>query len=161
MASKGDARPDNRLAFVDHGLFTQHHAIGRNLVIQCVWVYEHAIDFDGVRRFHHNLGRGLLGRRIERSPLPFARHHWVLDRGPSDIDIDESARPRAELSDWADERAQLSIDPECGPAWHLGVVPLTDGSTAVSLVLSHYLLDGLGLVLALVEASMGNTRNLG
>ena len=78
-ASKSDARPDNRLAFVDQGVYTQHHAIGRNLVIQCVWVYEHAIDFDGVRRFHHNLGRGFLGRRIERSPLPFARHRWVLD----------------------------------------------------------------------------------
>jgi len=160
-ASKGDVRPDNRLAFVDHGLFTQHHAIGRNLVIQCVWIYEHAIDFDGVRRFHHNLGRGFLGRRIERSPLPFARHHWVLDRGPSDIDIDESARPRAELSDWADERAQLPIDPERGPGWHLGVLPLTDGSTAASLVLSHYLIDGLGLVLTLIDAVMGNTRNLG
>jgi hypothetical protein len=126
-----------------------------------VWVYEHAIDIDGVRRFNHNLGYGLLGRRIERSPLPFARHHWVLDRGPSDIDIDESARPRAELSDWADERAQLPIDPERGPGWHLGVVPLTDGATAVSLVLSHYLIDGLGLVLALVDAIVGNTRDLG
>ena len=58
-------------------MFAQHHAIGRNLVIQCVWVYEHAIDFDGLRRFHHNLGYGLLGRRIERSPLPFARYRWV------------------------------------------------------------------------------------
>jgi hypothetical protein len=160
-ASKGYVRPDNWLAFMDHGLFTQHHATGRNLVIQCVWVYEHAIDFDGVRRFHHNLGRGLLGRRIERSPLPFGRHHWVLDRGPSDIDIDASARPRAELSDWADERSKMPIDPVLGPGWHLGVVPLTDGSTAVSLVLSHYLVDGLGLVLALAEAIMGNTRNLG
>jgi hypothetical protein len=146
---------------LDHGVFTQHQAIGRNNVIQCVWVYEHAIDFDGVRRFHHSLGRGLLGRRIERSPLPFARHHWVLDRGPSDIDIDESTRPRAELSDWADERAQLPIDPERGPGWHLGVLALTDGSTAVSLVLSHYLIDGLGLVLALIDAVMGNTRDLG
>jgi hypothetical protein len=160
-ASTGDARPDNRLAFVDHGLFTQHHAIGRNLVIQCMWVYEHAIDFDGVRRFHHNLGRGFLGRRIERSPLPFARHHWVLDRGPSEIEIDESVRPRAELSDWADERAQLPIDPVRGPGWHLGGVRLTDGSTAFSLVLSHYLIDGLGLVLTLIDAVMGNTRNLG
>ena len=160
-ASKSDARPDNRLAFVDQGVYTQHHAIGRNLVIQCVWVYEHAIDFDGVRRFHHNLGRGLLGRRIERSPLPFARHRWVLDRGPSDIDIDETARPRAELSDWMDERSQLPIDPERGPGWHLGLVSLTDGSTAASLVLSHYLIDGLGLVLTLVDAVVGNTRNLG
>lgn len=161
QASNGDVRPDNRLAFIDHGLYTQHHAIGRNLVIQCEWVYEHPIDMDGVRRFHHYLGRGLLGRRIERSPLPFARHRWILDRGPSDIDIDEIARPRAELSDWADERAQLPIDPERGPGWHLGVVALTDGSTAASLVLSHYLIDGLGLVLTLIDAIMGNTRNLG
>jgi hypothetical protein len=160
-ASKGDVRPDNWLAFMDHGLFTQHHAVGRNLVIQCVWVYEHAIDFDGVRRFHHNLGRGLLGRRIERSPLPFARHRWIFDRGPSDIDIDESARPRGELSDWADERAQLPIDPESGPGWHLGVVSFTDGSTAASLVVSHYLIDGLGLVLALMDGVVGNTRDLG
>ncbi|MFZ1178082.1 MAG: hypothetical protein WAO15_17780, partial [Mycobacterium sp.] len=72
---------------MDHGLFTQHHAIGRKLVIQCVWVYGHAIDFDGLRRFQHNLGYGLLGRRIEHSPLPFARHRWVVDRGPSDIDF--------------------------------------------------------------------------
>ena len=119
------------------------------------------IDFDGLRRFHHNLGYGLLGRRIERSPLPFARHRWVSDRGPSDIDIAECARPRAELSDWADERSQLPIDPEWGPGWHLGVLPLTDGSTAVSLVISHYLIDGLGLVVTLVDALLGNTRDLG
>ena len=129
--------------------------------MQVVWVYEHAIDFDGLRRFHYNLGRGLLGRRIERSPLPFARHRWVLDRGPSDIDIAECARPRAELSDWADERSQLPADPERGPGWHLGVLPLNDGSTAVSLVASHYLLDGIGLAVALVDALSGNTRDLG
>jgi hypothetical protein len=160
-ASNGGARPGNRLACVDHGMFAQHDAIGRKLVIQCVWVYEHAIDFDGLRRFHHNLGYGLLGRRIERSPLPFARHRWISDRGPSDIDITECARPRAELSDWADERSQLPIDPEWGPGWHLGVLPLTDGSTAVSLVHSHYLIDGLGLALTVADAVLGNTRELG
>jgi hypothetical protein len=159
--SNGDARPDNRLTHMDHGMFAQHHAIGRNLVIQCVWDYEHAIDLDGLRRFHHNLGCRLLGRRIERSPLPFARNRWAIDRGPSDIDIAECARPRAELGDWADERSQLPIDPEWGPGWHLGVLPLTDGSTAVSLVHSHYLLDGLGLAIALTDAFLDNTRDLG
>jgi hypothetical protein len=160
-ASNGDARPDNRLAFVDQAFFASHCAAGQKEVMQVVWVYEHPIDFDGLRRFHHNFSYGLLGRRIERSPLPFARHRWVSDRGPSDIDIAECARPRAELSDWADERAQLPLDPEWGPGWHLGVLPLTDGSTAVSLVVSHYLLDGLGLVGALVDALLGNTRDLG
>jgi hypothetical protein len=160
-ASNGEARRDNQLAFMDQALFAGQRATGRQEVIQVVWLYEHAIDFDGLRRFHHNFGRGLLGRRIERSPLPFARHRWVSDRGPSDIDIAECARPRAELSDWADERSQLPADPEWGPGWHLGVLPLTDGSTAVSLVVSHYVLDGLGLVAALAEAVLGNTRDLG
>ena len=96
-ASKGDARPDNRLAIMDHALFAQHRAIGRSVVVQVVWVYEHAIDFDGVRLFNHNLRYGLLGRRIERSPI-FARHRWVSDRGPADIDIAECARRRAEAA---------------------------------------------------------------
>lgn len=160
-ASKADARQDNRLAAVDHGLFTQHHAIGRNLVIQTAWLYEHPIDLSGLRRFHHNLGCGFLGRRIERSPLPFARHHWIVDRRPPDIDFDDRARPRAELSEWIDERSRVPIDPERGPGWHLGVVPLTDGSTAATLVLSHYLIDGLGLVQTLVDAAMGTSRNFG
>ncbi|MCV7236497.1 hypothetical protein [Mycolicibacterium celeriflavum] len=145
---------------MDHGLFTQHHAIGRNLVIQGVWVYEHAIDFDRVRSFHRNLGHGLLGRRIESSPLPFGWHRWVLDHGPWGFDVEECPRPRDDLGDWIDERSQKTIDPESGPGWHLGVLPMEDGSTAVSLVVSHYLIDGLGLIVVLVDALLGNTRDL-
>ena len=160
-ASNSDARPDNRLALLDQALFAGHRAAGQKEVTQCVWVYEHAVDFDGLKRFHHNLGYGLMGRRIERSPLPFARHRWVLDRWPSDIDIAACARPRAELSDWADERSQLPTHAEWGPSWHLGVLPLTDGSTAVSLVASHYVVDGLGFVVAVADALLGNRRDLG
>jgi hypothetical protein len=160
-ASNRDAWPDNRLALMDQGFFAGQRAAGQNEVMQVVWLYEHTIDLDGLWRVHRNLGHGLLARRIERSPLPFARHRWVLDRGPSEIDIAPCARPRAELSDWADERSQLPTDPERGPGWHLGVLPLTDGSTAVSLVASHYLLDGFGLFVALVDAILGNTRDLG
>jgi hypothetical protein len=160
-ASNGDARPDDRLALVDQAFYAGHLAAEQNEVMQVVWLYQHPIDFDGLRRFYRNLGHGLLARRIERSPLPFARYRWVLDRGPADIEFAECARPRAELSDWADERSQLPTDPEWGPGWHLGVLPLTDGSTAVSLVASHYLLDGLGLIVALAEAMMGKTRDLG
>ena len=160
-ASNGDAQRGDRLALVDQAFYAGHLAADQKEVMQVVWLYEHPIDFEGLRRFYRDLGHGLLARRIERSPLPFARYRWVLDRGPADIDFAECARPRAELSDWADERSQLSTDPESGPGWHLGVLPLTDGSTAVSLVASHYLLDGLGLIVALAEAMMGKTRDLG
>jgi hypothetical protein len=159
-ASNGEARPDNRLSFMDQAIFLTMRATGRSAVVQGIWIYDHAIDLDGLRRFHHNLSGGLLGRRIERSPLPFARHRWVACRGP-DIDIAECARPHAELSDWADERAQLPVDPEFGPGWHLGVLPFTDGSTAVSLVVSHCLVDGLGVGGAIANAVNGKTRDLG
>ena len=146
---------------MDQGFFAGQRAAGQNEVMQVVWLYEHALDFDGLKRVHRLLGHGLLGRRIERSPLPFGRHRWVADREPPEIEVAECARPRAELSDWADERAQLPIDPETGPGWHLGVLPLTDGSTAVSLVTSHYLVDGLGFCAAIVEAILGNTHDPG
>ncbi|MGH3633359.1 wax ester/triacylglycerol synthase domain-containing protein [Mycobacterium sp.] len=145
---------------MDQALFLAMRATGRRAVVQSVWVYDDAIDLDGLERFHHNLCYGLLGRRIECSPLPFGRHRWVACQGP-DIDIAEYSRPRSELSDWADERAQLPVDPESGPGWHLGVLPLTDGSTAVSLVVSHCLVDGLGVSGAIADAVTGKRRDLG
>ncbi|MGE2721062.1 hypothetical protein [Mycolicibacterium celeriflavum] len=159
--AKAQERLDNCLALVDHGLFSGHRAAGLNLVIQVVWLYEHTVDLDGLRRFNDALGHGLLGRRIECSPLPFARHRWVSDRGRSDIDVADGVRPRSELSDWADERSQVPIDPERGPGWHLGVLPLADGATAVSLVLSHYVVDGIGLHQVVSDALLGNVADLG
>lgn len=158
---RSSARSDNRLSFMDQAMFLMQRATGRNAIVQCVWIYEHAVDFQALRRFHQNLGDGLLGRRIERSPVPFARDRWVRDRGSADIDIAERARPRAALSDWLDERGQLWVDAERGPGWHLGVLSLTDGSTAVSLVASHCLVDGLGIVDAVADAAGGRTRDLG
>ena len=161
-ATKGTARPDNRLAFFDQATFLSLRASGRGQLMQIVWLYEHAVDFDKLRRTYRNGGYGLLGRRIERSPLPFGRHRWVSAVGPpSGVDIAQSARPRAELSDWADERAQLPIDPEWGPGWHLGVLPLTDGSTAVSVVLSHCLADGIAGMILIFNAVTDNVRDLG
>lgn len=161
-APRGETRPDNRLSFTDQAMFLGLRATGQELVMQEVWIYEHPVDIDGVRRFHRNLGYGLYGRLIERSPLPFGRHRWVSSLGPPvDIDIAERALPRAELSDWLDERAQLPIDPERGPAWHLGVQPFTDGSTAVCLTGSHCLSDGAGALLTIADAVNGTTRDFG
>lgn len=158
-ASKRSARPDNRLALADEALLAEHHAAGMNVVIQVTWLYDRPADLAGLRRFHRFLGQGLLGRRIERPALPIARHRWVVDRGHSDIA--ESTRPRAEFANWVDERSQLPVNAESGPGWHVGVVSLDDGSTGVSLVLSHNLIDGLGLALVIVEGVLGKSRDLG
>jgi hypothetical protein len=162
MTDAAATQPDNRLSFLDQAMFLGLRATGQEAVMQCVWVYEHPVDFDELRRFHRDFGFGLAGRRIERSPLPFGRHRWVASLGPASVlDIAETARPRAEVGDWADERAQLPVDPEFGPGWHLGVLPMTDGSTAVSLVGSHCLGDGGGAMLTTFEAVKGNRRDIG
>ncbi|HET6733262.1 hypothetical protein [Mycobacterium sp.] len=137
-------------------------ATGRGQLMQMLWIYEHPVDLDGLRRFHDNFGYGLVGRRIERSPLPFGRPRWVSSLGPAaEIDIAERPRPRSEASDWADERAQIPVDPEWGPGWHLGVQPLTDGATAVTLVGSHHLGDGVAALLSVVEAVHETKREIG
>jgi hypothetical protein len=160
MTDRGPTRLDNRLSYTDQVMFLAMRATGQESVMQGVWTYEHPVDIDGLKRFHGNLGHGLLGRRIERSPLPFGRHRWVADDAPRPgIDFIERARPRAELSDWVDERAQLPIDPEWGPTWNMGVLPLTDGSTAVSLVTSHYLGDGVGGLSMIIDAVAGTIRD--
>ena len=155
-------RTDDRLPYLDQAMFLGLRATGQAAVMQCVWIYEHPVDYDGLRRFHRNFGYGLAGRRIEPSALPFGRHRWVSSLGPpADIDIAEVARPRSEVSEWIDERAQLPVDPEWGPGWHLGVQPLTDGATAVTLVGSHCLADGGGALLTVFNAVTGDTPDHG
>ncbi|WP_241011028.1 hypothetical protein [Mycobacterium camsae] len=152
---------DNRLAHMDQVSFLGVRALGYGTLAQVVWLYNRPVDIDALRRFHRNLGHGLLGRRIERSPLPFARDRWVLSRGPADIEIAPTPLPRREVNAWAYERACLPIDPEFGPGWHLGVVPVQDGGAAISLVTSHTLVDGLGVVEVIADAVEGRTRDLG
>jgi hypothetical protein len=162
LVSNPEKLPEARLSYLDQALFLGLRATGQAAVTQCVWIYEHPVDIEGLRRFHRNLGYGLGGRRIERSPLPFGRHRWVASLGPTGVlDIADRPRPRAELSDWADERVQLPLDPEWGPGWHVGVQSFDDGATAVSVVADHCLGDGAAGLLTAYNAIMGNTADLG
>jgi hypothetical protein len=152
---------DNRLAHMDQASFLALRALGHGALVQFNWIYNRPVNVDGLRRFHRGLGYGLLGRRIERSPLPFARDRWVAYRGREDIEIAETPRPRADLSAWLLERAYLPLDPEYGPCWHIGMLPFEDGGTAVSLTASHTLVDGLGIIQAMADAASGSASNLG
>jgi hypothetical protein len=159
-----ETRPptEERIDFVDQALFLGLRATGQAAAMQMVWVYEHAVDWNELRRFHRDFGYGLAGRLIEPSVLPFGRHRWVASPGPAGpLEIADEPRPRSELSDWLDEHAQLPIDPEFGPGWHMGVLPMTDGSTAVSLVGSHCIGDGGAALLTVFDAVRGHRRELG
>jgi hypothetical protein len=159
------ARPrstDRPLDFVDQALFLGLRATGQAAAMQMVWVYEHSVDWDELRRFHRDFGYGLAGRLIEPSVLPFGRHRWVAAQGPAaPLEVASEPRPRSELSDWVDEHAQSPVDPEFGPGWRMAVLPMTDGSTAVSMVGSHCLGDGGAALLTVFNAVTGNRPDFG
>jgi hypothetical protein len=48
-----------------------------------------------------------------------------------------------------------------GPGWHIGLLPLDDNGTAISLVASHTLVDGLGLCQAIADAVEGRMHDMG
>lgn len=152
---------DNQLVYMDQGSFLGLRALGRQPLIQFVWIYDRAVDIDGLQRFQRNLGYGLLGRRIERSPLPFGRARWVAQSGPAELDVASAVEPREEVWNWADARLRLRVDPELGPAWHLGVQPLIAGGAAVSLVVSHSIADGRAVSLAIADAAQGIRHDFG
>jgi hypothetical protein len=145
----------NTLDLFDQTFSTLDRATGVLGLLQCVWVYDREIDSDGLQRFHRNLLRGRLSRRIERSALPFGRDRWVSTSGRSRLEIVATPRPREEFDGWLREQATTPLDAERGPEWHLAVLPFTDGGAGVSLVIPHALTDGIGLCEALTDAASG------
>ncbi len=145
----------NVLDLADQALFLGERATGTTSVVQCIWVYDRPVDIDGLKRFHHHLGRGRLARRIERSPLPFGRHRWVSPSEQPGLEIVATPRPREEFDAWCDEQANERPDAEHGPGWRLAVLPFIDGGTAVSLVITHCVSDGVGLCEAVADAATG------
>lgn len=155
-------RDDHRLSYMDQTGLELMRATGRDQLIQCVWVYEHPLDMAGLKRFHRNVSASYGNRLIERSPLPFGRPRWVrAGRSQVPIRVETRPRPRDELIEWADELAGLPIDPERGPGWRLVVQSLSDGSTAVSMLGSHVIADGVGAIRLIIEATEGQGRDPG
>ena len=152
----------NRLTLWDEALVRANRATGRVQLIQVVWVYEHPVDMDAVRRFHRNFGYGMAGRRVERSPLPFGRYRWVSALGPAaPLRVNTDPLPREQISDWAEQWAQVPIDPENGPGWQMAVQAFTEGVTAISVVGSHCLGDGVAALLAVGTAVAGANIDIG
>lgn len=159
--TNGDA-VGNRLTLWDEALVRANRATGRVQLIKCLWVYEHPVDMDAVRRFHRNFGYGCAGRRVERSPLPFGRYRWVSALGPAaPLYVNTDPLPREQISDWADQWAQVPIDPETGPGWQMAVQSFSDGVTAICLVGSHCLGDGVAALLAVGTAAAGANIDIG
>lgn len=153
---------DNRVDYFDQIALELLRVTDRRQLMQAVWIYEHPIDLDGVRSFHRRYGSGLMGRLVKWSAVPGARPRWHAAPGPQgDLQIAETPRPREELMVWVDEQAKRFIDPEHGPGWVMGVLPMTDGSTAVSIVSSHCLADGVGMLMTVHNTVVGTPADFG
>lgn len=145
----------NVLDLADQTVFLAEQATGATSLVQCAWIYDSAVDLEGLRRFHHHLQNGRLSRRIERSALPFGRHRWVAATGATALEV-SAPRPRAEVESWLRTHANTPLDCVHGTGWHLAVLPFTGGGAALSLVISHTLTDGVGLCAALADAARGH-----
>lgn len=155
------ASVDNLLDYMDESFFLDFQAQGHGPMIQFTWIYGGEVDMSALRRFHHELGRGLLGRCVEPSPLPGGRSRWVAWSPPAGFDVAAAPRPRSELTAWTDELAALPISLVDGPPWRMGVLPLAEGGTAVSLVVSHAVADGVGMNNSVLDAVKGTAVDLG
>jgi hypothetical protein len=87
--------------------------------------------------------------------LPFGRYRWVSPGDQSDLEIVATPRAREEFEAWLGEQAHTPLDAEHGPGFHLAVLPFTGGGAGVSFVISHTLIDGVGLSEALADAASG------
>ena len=153
-------RPPAFLSFADQAVYLAHVSLGQHAVIQVLWRYLRPVDLDALTRFRDNLAQGHLARLIRPALLPFGRHQWVGAPPPLAAPTAAAAplAPEA-IQTWADAQVELPLDPVRGPAWTLTSQTFTDGSTVISLVVSHCIADGLTIATAVSEAVRGQRRN--
>ncbi len=158
MTRRGSGRPGDvpgpLVSHVDQLLLLTRSA-GQDAIIQGLWRFDHPLEPATVQAVHDALGRGVLARLMERSVVPFGRPRWVAAPRPPGPDVAPEPRSPDDLWDWADAQVDLPLDPERGPGWRMGVLPLTDGTTVVSVTASHCIIDGFGYFDAVARAGSG------
>ncbi len=149
----------HRLTFMDQVAFELHRLTGQNQLMQCLWVYDTEVDVDALQGVCDRIRMLRTNRLIEPSGVPFGRPRWVRDdRSTLPVRVGETVLPRTALMAWANTRARTPIDPVTGPAWHIGLQHFSDGTSAVSMVGSHVLFDGM-FALNTVRLAIAKTPN--
>ena len=157
VEADGAVVPLHRLAWLDQLAYELFRSTGRNQLMQCLWVYERDVDYERLEDICDRLSRNSFNRLIEPSALPWGRPRWVKPIGrPVVLETSPEMLGRLHLMHWASEQAHKPIDPVAGPAWRLAVQRFNDGSTALSFVGSHVVLDGMGALRA-IEATISGT----
>lgn len=150
-----DVRADDVLCYMDQASFVGLRALGRGPVLQLTWLYPHAIDEATVRQFSQRLAQGLLGRLLQRSPLPWGRHRWVANPVPGPLAWFRDPLPDESLPRLRRVLLDLPVDPERGPGWRLAVQALEGGGCALTMLVSHTIADMQATSQAIADAVAG------
>jgi hypothetical protein len=157
----GDPDADDVLCYMDQGSFVGLRALGRGPALHLTWLYPHALDEAAVREFSERLTRGLLGRLLQRSPLPWGRHRWVANPVPGPVTWFRDPLPIASLPKFRRVLLDLPVDPERGPGWRLAVQALEGGGCALTMLVSHTIADSHAASQAIADAVAGRGIDLG
>jgi hypothetical protein len=150
------AHTRHRLAWLDQLAYELFRVTGRSQLMQCLWLYDRDVNHAALVQTYERLTALSFNRLIEPSPLPWGRPRWVKPAAGS-VPFEQSSDPlpRSQLLQWANQHAHAPIHPVIGPAGRMAIQPFDDGSTAVSIVGSHLLLDGMGALRVIASAVNG------
>jgi hypothetical protein len=137
---------------MDQGSFVGLRALGRGPALQLTWLYPHAINEAAVTQFSERLAMGLLGRLLQRSPLPWGRHRWVANPVPGPVTWFRDPIPKEGLPKLRGKLLDLPVDPERGPGWRLAIQPLKGGGCALTMLVSHTIADMQAAKQAIADA---------
>jgi hypothetical protein len=147
---------DDLLCYMDQGSFVGLRALGHEPKGHFTWIYAQPLDPLAVEQFNMRLSaQPLLGRLVQRSPLPWGRHRWVDNPMVPPVTWFSEPISRDSLHAWCAALINLPVDPEHGPGWRLAVQPFQDGGCALSLLTSHTIVDGMAAVESIANAVAG------
>ncbi|WP_424184805.1 hypothetical protein ACOBQX_23325 [Actinokineospora sp. G85] len=130
--------------------------LGVNPPVQLLWRLAGPLDATLVRQVHAALAQGPLSRRLAEARLPLARPLWTRSPLAHPPRIDRGPLAPHEVLDWSDTACRTELDAHGGTGWELAAANVTDGTSVVSLVGSHALTDGQGLLAAVTLAVSGH-----
>ncbi|MFI2489609.1 hypothetical protein ACH47X_22040 [Promicromonospora kroppenstedtii] len=150
--STGSPVTSNRLTYDDDLFLRTRRVLGVAVVNQTVWRIAAPLDPDALRALHRALAEGPLQRVVRPGRLPGARARWSTSTRLPDLLIGSAPVPEPAVLAWAEQQAQVSLDPETGPTWALSAARTTSGGTVLSFVTSHVVADG-GMHVGAFEAA--------
>ncbi|GAA1457048.1 hypothetical protein [Williamsia maris] len=131
--------------------------LGMQAPMQMLWFVEADVQRSRLDWFADELAAGPLGARLVSARVPGARPTWAASRLRPVVTVDPDVPVGDELV-WADEQIGRFSEDDLrhGGGWRLSAAAVVDGTWVVSLVVSHTLADGQGVVAAADAAARGD-----